>query len=131
MVKHRLIAVATILIFSIVIVNANASVVNPDLTYPRDIDFIDNDVNDYINIDSYSPAEFNSDQATKDYLARNEMRVRAYDYRIEKLQEDKMLTEAATDEEINAFPERYEEYTQPTKENPSPYENIFDIWENR
>ena len=59
------------------------------------------------------------------------MRVRAYDYRIEKLQEGKMLMEAATDEEINAFPERYEEYTQPTKENPSPYENIFDIWENR
>ena len=129
--KYPLITVVIFIIVASAIFNASASTINPDLNYLKNLGFDSGAVDDYIDIDSFSPAEFHSDQATKDYLTRNELRVRAYDYRIEKFQEDAQLEEAASDEEINAFPERYEKYTRPTKEKPSPYENIFDIWERQ
>jgi hypothetical protein len=128
-VKYPLIIVVTIFVSFIYLVPVSASTTNPNLFYYSDVSIFDDTSDDYANFEIYSPTTDDPNQAAKAYMKRNDLRVRAYDYRIEKSQEDTLLKKTVSDEYVSDFPENYEEYAKPTSENPSPYENIFDIWE--
>lgn len=127
--KYPLIIVAIIFVFSVYLVPVFASTTNPNLFYYSDIGIFDDTSDEYANFEIYSPTTDNPHQAAKAYIKRNDLRVRAYDYRMEKIQEETLLEETVSDEQVGGFPEDYDEYAKPTNETPSPYENIFDIWE--